>query len=124
MEEEAIVSIETKKETSYWAPLTKEGTLLVDGFLTSSYASYPHEPSQLAFAPVKMFSSLLLDDTNSQHEDGVRKVVKILKELGNRIGLRRKVQVEEERSLLNENCLLPIKREAAITTEFSKNIEL
>ena len=123
MEEEAIVSIETKKETSYWAPLTKEGTLLVDGFLTSSYASYPHEPSQLAFAPVKMFPSLLLDDTNSQHEDGVRKVVKILKELGNRIGLRRKVQ-EEEKSLLNENCLLPIKREAAITTEFSKNIEL
>jgi len=122
MEEEEIVSIETKRESSYWAPLTKDGTLLVDGFLASSYASFPHELSQLAFAPVKMFPSLFLDDTNSQHEDGVRKVVKVLKELGNQIGLRRKVL--EEKSLLDENYLLPTKRDTAIATIFSKSIEL
>ena len=62
MEEEEVVNIETVRESSYWAPLTKEGTLLVDGFLVSSYASYPHQASEMLMAPVKMFPKLLLDD--------------------------------------------------------------
>merc|ERR1712226_21770 len=52
-----------------------EGTLLVDGFLASSYASFPHHASQLAYAPIKKFSRLLLDDEQSQHQDGCRNVV-------------------------------------------------
>merc|ERR1711874_190293 len=111
MEEEAIVSIETKRETSYWAPLTKEGTLLVDGFLVSSYASYPHEASQL-----------LLADESSQHEDGVRKSVKMLKEMGDRMGLRRKVQ--EGANLANCEDFLPNSMDAAIAATMAKNIEL
>ena len=47
MEEEEVVNIETVMESSFWAPLTKEGTLLVDGFLASSYASYPHQASEM-----------------------------------------------------------------------------
>ena len=84
IEEEEVVNIETVRESSYWAPLTKDGTLLVDGFLASSYASYPHQVSQMAFTPVKMFPKLLLDDENSQHKDGVRKVVIMLKAVANR----------------------------------------
>merc|ERR1711874_263613 len=122
MEEEAIVSIETKGETSYWAPLTKEGTLLVDGFLVSSYASYPHEASQLLLAPVKMFPRLLLDDESSQHEDGVRKSVKMLKEMGDRMGLRRKVQ--EGANLADCEDFLPNSMDAAIAATMAKNIEL
>ena len=123
MEEEEIVSIETKRESSYWAPLTMEGTLLVDGFLASSYASYPHEAGQLLLAPVKMFPRLLLDDETSQHEDGVRKSVKMLKEVANRMGLRRKVQ--EEANLANKEACLPNSMEAAIAAAtISKNIEL
>ena len=43
MEEQKITEIKTSLETGFWAPLTKSGTLLVDGFLMSSYASYPHQ---------------------------------------------------------------------------------
>ena len=47
---------------------------------------------QLAFAPVKMFPKLLLDDQYSQHKDGVREVVKMIKKAGETLGLRRKVE--------------------------------
>ena len=121
MELEEIVSIERKRDSGYWAPLTKEGTLLVDGFLASSYASYPHEAGQLLLAPVKMFPRLLLDDETSQHQDGVRKSVKMLKEVANRMGLRMKVQERENR--VNED-FLPNSMGAAIAASLSKNIEL
>ena len=41
------------EENGYWAPLTQDGTLLVNGLLVSSYASFPHRQSQIAFALVK-----------------------------------------------------------------------
>ena len=123
MEEEEVVNIETVRESSYWAPLTKDGTLLVDGFLASSYASYPHQASEMLMAPVKMFPKLLLDDENSQHKDGVRKVVKMLKAVANRMGLRRKV--DEQENKVERDCLLPKIIDASITAgTFSKNIEL
>ena len=50
---------------------------------------------QLAFAPVKMFPKFLLDDQYSQHKDGVREVVKMIKKAGEALGLRRKVEEEE-----------------------------
>ena len=46
---------------------------------------------QLAFAPVKMFPKFLLDDQYSQHKDGVREVVKMIKKAGETLGLRRNV---------------------------------
>ena len=52
--------------------------------------TYPF--SQVGFAPVKMFPRLLLDDEASQHEDGVREVVKMMKKAGETLGLRRKVE--------------------------------
>ena len=74
-------------------------------------------------APVKMFPKLLLDDDNSQHKDGVRKVVKVLKAVGNRMGLRRKVDKQENK--VDGDCLMPNTIDASITTgTFSKNIEL
>ena len=48
--------------------------------------------SQVGFAPVKMFPRLLLDDEASQHKDGVREVVKMMKKAGETLGLRRKVE--------------------------------
>ena len=50
---------------------------------------------QLAFAPVKMFPKFLLDDQYSQHKDGVREVVKMIKKAGETLGLRRKVEEED-----------------------------
>ena len=45
MEEMEITEIKTSQESGFWAPLTRSGTLLVDGFLMSCYASYPHRVS-------------------------------------------------------------------------------
>ena len=45
MEELKITEIKTSQESGFWAPLTRSGTLLVNGFLVSCYASYPHEVS-------------------------------------------------------------------------------
>ena len=73
-------------------------------------------------APVKMFPKLLLDDENSQHKDGVRKVVKMLKAVANRMGLRRKV--DEPENKVDRDFLLPNTNDAPIIAgTFSKNIE-
>ena len=45
MEEMEITEIKTSQESGFWAPLTRSGTLLVEGFLMSCYASYPHRVS-------------------------------------------------------------------------------
>ena len=43
MKEMEITEIKTRQVSGFWAPLTRSGTLLVDGFLMSCYASYPHK---------------------------------------------------------------------------------
>ena len=89
LEKQEVMSVENIQDAGYWAPLTTEGTLLVNGFMASCYASYPHTVSDMALSVVKMMPRMLLDDSESQHKDGVRKVVSVLKDLGTRIGLRR-----------------------------------
>ena len=92
MTEEAVVAV----EKGTWAPLTMEGTLLVDGLLASCYASFPHDLVDLALAPVKMFPRMLLDDEESVKVDGCREVVKLQKKLGTAMGLRQRNQAEKE----------------------------
>ena len=121
---EEVVAVQRKFESGFWAPLTKEGTLLVDGFLASCYASFPHHPAQIAFAPVKMFPRQLLDDESSQHKDGVRRIVKAIKTIGEMLGLRRNVTDEKnkdqlERPSWSEGILFESKISAFVkNTEF------
>lgn len=90
-----VTSVEARNEAGYWAPLTAEGSLLVDGFLASCYASFPHTLSDLALGPVKAFPALLLDNEATQHMDGVRPVVRALKGVGSLLGQRRRVLRED-----------------------------
>merc|ERR1719153_944730 len=89
MEELEIAEIKTRQESGFWAPLTRSGTLLVDGFLMSCYASYPHNVSDVAFAPIKAMSMTLLDNQESQHKDGERKVVSFMKSMVHLFGIRK-----------------------------------
>ena len=43
MEEMEVEAILPTISYGFWSPLTRAGHLLVDGFLTSCYASYPHQ---------------------------------------------------------------------------------
>merc|ERR1712002_305406 len=88
MEEQKISMIKTSVESGFWAPLTRSGTLLVNGFLMSSYASYPHTVSDIAMGPVKAMPMILLDDHESQHNDGLREVIRLMKGIGRFIGTR------------------------------------
>ena len=87
MTEETVIDVEHTTEKGTWAPLTMEGTLLVDGLLSSCYASFSHTVSDLALAPVKMFPRMLLDDQESLMADGKREVVNLLIKMGTAIGL-------------------------------------
>jgi len=89
MVELEITEIKTRQESGFWAPLTRSGTLLVDGFLMSCYASYPHNVSDVAFAPIKAMSMTLLDNQESQHKDGERKVVSFMKSMVHLFGIRK-----------------------------------
>merc|ERR1712212_1154350 len=116
--EETVVGVEAAREKGIWAPLTMEGTLLVDGLLASSYASFPHHASELAYAPIKKFSRLLLYDEQSQHQDGCRRVVKLLKKVGTAAGFR------ERNHEKKENSFSPNEQIAAAAAGFSKPVEL
>jgi len=78
------------EEGGYWAPLTKEGSLLVNRFLVSSFASFPHHLSQRVSAFLETF--IVLDDEASQHDDGERQVVTVFKRIGEMLGLRGWIQ--------------------------------
>jgi len=95
MVELEISMIKTSKEAGYWAPLTRAGTLLVNNLLVSCYASYPHTLSDIAMTPIKAMSMTLLDNEESQHNDGVRKVITLMKGIGQLFGTRKEEDVSE-----------------------------
>ena len=90
MTEEEVVHVEPTTEKGIWVPLTMEGTLLVDGLLASCYASFSHDLVDLAYAPVKMFPRMLLDDEESLKVDGKRRVVTFLDNVATPMGLRQR----------------------------------
>ena len=45
--------------------------------------------ADVAMTPIKAAPMILLDDHESQHKDGVRKVINFIKSLGNFIGARK-----------------------------------
>ena len=96
MTEETVVYVEPAAKKGIWAPLTMEGTLLVDGLLASCYASFSHDLVDLAYAPVKMFPRMVLDDEESVKVDGCRRVVKFLKNVAEPMGLRQRNYGEKE----------------------------
>ena len=120
--EETVVGVEAAREKGIWTPLTMEGTLLVDGLLASSYASFPHRVSEIAYAPIKMFPRLLLDDEASQHQDGCRQVVKLLKKMGTAAGFRERNQAKQENQKIG--FFSQIEQLAAAAAGFSKSVEL
>jgi len=92
LEGHQVSSLHRLEEQGYWAPLTMEGSLLVNGFLASSYASYSHQVGQLlsSLRLVPFMPHLFLDDQNSQHQDGARNIVKLFKGVATMVGLRGK----------------------------------
>ena len=118
-EEETVVGVEAAREKGIWTPLTMEGTLLVDGLLASSYASFSHRVSEIAYAPIKMFPRLLLDDEESQHKDGCRQAIKVLKKMGALAGFRERNQAKQEKR--RSGFFSQIEQLAA---GFSKSVEL
>ena len=46
-----------------------------------------------------MFPRILLDDQSSQHKDGVREVVEMMKKVGETLGLRRIVEKSDGNNL-------------------------
>ena len=61
IKELVITEIKTSQESGFWAPLTRSGTLLVNGFLMSCYASYPHKVSQMiTIVSHKIFEDIYL----------------------------------------------------------------
>jgi len=108
IEETGIVSLNYVYSGGYRAPLTYEGTLLVDNIFCSCYASYDHYLSQMVFAPVKAFP-YMLEDKESQHDDGVRTVVKWIKQFGNVLGARMKMKENENMGIMDFMMILPSK---------------
>ena len=47
LQPEEVLEVKEVVEAGSWAPLTTSGTLLVDGFLASCYASFPHDYSEV-----------------------------------------------------------------------------
>ena len=76
----------------------------------------------MALAPVKMFSKYLLDNEETQHKDGVRAIVTMLKELGTLFGLRGKA----DKDFYDENHLREprLRSEDLHGTIFEKHTEL
>ena len=96
--------------------LNLKGISIVNGILCSCYASFDHYLSHTALAPIRMFPSLL-DDTLSQHKEGIRPVVKWLKQLGTFLGMRMKTT--ENGNMID---MLPIKEMTKIEDTIKEDL--
>ena len=69
-----------------------------------------------------MFPRILLDNQSSQHKDGVREVVEMMKKVGETLGLRRIVEKSDgnnvEKPSFSDNAL------NILATGFEKHAEL
>jgi len=74
------------EEGGYWAPLTREGSLVANQFLVSSFAEFPHHLCQQVSAFLRIF--IRLDDEASQHEDGERPIVTATRKALEMFGVR------------------------------------
>ena len=81
-----ITKIDTKVQDGFYSPLTSSGTLVVDGFLVSCYASYPHQVAHAAVLPIRLFPTWFLDDSSSQ--EGVGAFLGFIKSIGNLVNIR------------------------------------
>ena len=87
------------KTIGYLDPLTESGTIVTNNITSSCCkysmnhyyllrallhpiipdASFPHHLADLALLPAKMFPELLLDNQESQHREGTRTYIRVIK---------------------------------------------
>ena len=80
-----IIKITSYLSSGYFASLTESGTIVVDGYLASCYASYPHWVAHTAFYPARTWPGVFLGNV----QEGTGTYVTFLKSLGNLFNLRK-----------------------------------
>ena len=83
-QEAEVMAISQYSSVGYYSPLTYEGTMVVDGYLASCYASFPHYVAHAALAPARAWPSLVLGDQNR----GTPAFVSAIKTMGHLLNLR------------------------------------
>merc|ERR1712106_473897 len=90
IEEEAgelaeVVKISRFSSVGYYAPLTYEGTVVVDGYLASCYASYPHWVAHAALYTARAWPAIFLGEKEG---GGTGTFVTAVKTLGDMLKIR------------------------------------
>ena len=81
-----IIKIQNELITGFYAPLTASGTLVVNGFLVSCYASYSHYVSHAALFPARTWPDVFLSNTMGQ--EGTPAFVTMVKRMGDLLNFR------------------------------------
>ena len=81
-----VIRISKFSSQGYYSPLTLEGTVVVDGFLASCYASYPHWVANMALFPARTWPSIFLGADGDA--EGTGSFVKLIKKIGDMMQLR------------------------------------
>ena len=110
------------EEGGSWAPLTKEGSLVANRFLVSSFASFPHHLCQQVSAFLRIFT--VLDDEASQHEDGERQVVTATRKILEMFGLQGWISPSASEMNKEVNTGLAVKVAKEKILSMSDHIEL